>query len=98
VNPRGGRVGAGHIPPRVVASGVRVARLAERDRCKELPIEPSMKWLNSFARLSGIQALCANTQLVSIGDRESDIFDLCEGKGRREGGGKGKGKGGGGLR
>lgn len=50
----------------------------KRERRKDLPIEQkeSMKWLNSFTKLSEIQALCPNTQLVSIGDRESDIFDL----------------------
>ncbi|WP_291994675.1 IS4 family transposase [Candidatus Accumulibacter sp. ACC003] len=45
---------------------------------KDLPIEKkeSMKWLKSFARLAEIQALCPQTQLVSMGDREADVFDL----------------------
>lgn len=43
-----------------------------------LPIEQkeSVKWLRSFRRLSEVQALCPQTTLVSIGDRESDIYEL----------------------
>jgi len=43
-----------------------------------LPIEQkeSMKWLKSFRKLAEIQALCPNTQLVSLGDRESDLYAL----------------------
>lgn len=45
---------------------------------KELPIEQkeSIKWLRSFQRVSEIQKLCPNTMLVSVGDRESDIYEL----------------------
>jgi hypothetical protein len=45
---------------------------------KELPIEQkeSMKWLRSFRRVAEMQRLCPQTMLVSIGDRESDIYDL----------------------
>ena len=35
-----------------------------------------MKWLNSFTRVAEVQALCPETLLVSMGDRESDIHDL----------------------
>lgn len=44
----------------------------------QLPIEQkeSMKWLRSFQKLSEIQRLCPNTMLVSIGDREADIYEL----------------------
>ncbi len=47
-------------------------------RRKKIPIEQkeSMKWLRSYRRISEIQKLCPNTLLVSIGDRESDIFEL----------------------
>ena len=53
----------------------------EHGKCEErkhLPIEEkeSMKWLNSFARVAEVQALCPETLLVSMGDRESDIHDL----------------------
>ncbi len=48
------------------------------ERRKSLPIEEkeSFKWLRSFRKLAEVQALCPDTQLVSIGDRESDIYDL----------------------
>ncbi len=50
----------------------------KRYKRKELPIEQkeSMKWLRSFQRVSEIQRLCPDTMLVSIGDRESDIYEL----------------------
>jgi Domain of unknown function (DUF4338)/Transposase DNA-binding/Transposase Tn5 dimerisation domain len=47
-------------------------------RRKDLPIEQkeSMKWLRSFRRVAEIQKACPKTKLVSIGDRESDIYEL----------------------
>jgi hypothetical protein len=50
----------------------------KRKRRKSLPIEQkeSMKWLRSLRKLAEIQALCPDTVLVSIGDRESDLYEL----------------------
>jgi hypothetical protein len=50
----------------------------KRYRRKELPIEQkeSMKWLHSFEKVAEIQKLCPETMLISIGDRESDIYEL----------------------
>lgn len=50
----------------------------KRDRRKALPIEQkeSMKWLRSYQRVVEIQKLCPETTLVSIGDREADIYEL----------------------
>jgi len=50
----------------------------KRHRRKELPIEDkeSMKWLRSFRRVAKIQKQCPETMLVSIGDREADIYEL----------------------
>ena len=47
-------------------------------RRKELPIEQkeSFKWLRSFNKVSEIQKLCPETKIVSIGDREADIYEL----------------------
>jgi hypothetical protein len=47
-------------------------------RRKELPIEQkeSMKWLRSFRRVAEVQKLCPETMLISMGDRESDIYEL----------------------
>src|SRR5208283_693764 len=39
----------------------------------------SFKWLKSYRATSQVQSLCPGTMLVSVGDRESDIFELfCE--------------------
>jgi hypothetical protein len=45
-----------------------------------LPIEQkeSMKWLNSYRAVGQAQQLCPDTILVSVGDREADIYDLFE--------------------
>ena len=50
----------------------------KRHHRKELPIEQkeSMKWLRSYRRVAEIQKLCPETMLVSVGDRESDIYEL----------------------
>ncbi len=42
------------------------------------PIEDkeSFRWLKSYRRVSEIQALCSDTRLVSVGDREADIYEL----------------------
>jgi hypothetical protein len=50
----------------------------KRDRRKKLPIEQkeSMKWLNSYRAVLEVQKLCPQTVLVSVGDRESDIYEL----------------------
>lgn len=50
----------------------------KRYRRKTLPIEQkeSRKWLRSFQRIREVQRLCPKTLLVSMGDRESDIYDL----------------------
>ncbi|PIU67360.1 MAG: hypothetical protein COS85_00855, partial [Armatimonadetes bacterium CG07_land_8_20_14_0_80_59_28] len=49
----------------------------KRHRRKELPIEQkeSMKWLRSYRAVSEVQALCPDTTLVSVGDREADLTD-----------------------
>jgi hypothetical protein len=45
---------------------------------KALPIEDkeSYRWLQSYKRVSEIQALCPDTRLISVGDREADIYEL----------------------
>lgn len=52
--------------------------LHKSKRRYELPIEQkeSYKWLRSFGKVAQIQKLCPDTRLVSIGDRESDIYEL----------------------
>ncbi len=45
---------------------------------KKAPIEvkESYKWLKSFEAVAEIQKRCPGTMLVSMGDRESDIYEL----------------------
>jgi len=55
----------------------------DRQKChrrKKLPIEQkeSMKWLHSFRKVAQVQKLCPDTMIVSIGDRESDIYELLQ--------------------
>ena len=52
--------------------------VGKKHRRKQLPIEQkeSMKWLRSFRQVAQVQKLCPDTMLVSIGDRESDIYEL----------------------
>jgi hypothetical protein len=44
----------------------------------ELPIEQkeSQKWLKGFNQVSTAQKQCPNTTLISVADRESDIYEL----------------------
>lgn len=51
---------------------------SKSDRRHSLPIEQkeSMKWLRSFERVAQAQQVCPDTRLISIGDRESDIYEL----------------------
>ena len=50
----------------------------KRNRRKQLPIEQkeSRKWLRSFRKVAEVQKACPNTKLISVGDRESDIYEL----------------------
>ena len=45
---------------------------------KQVPIEQkeSVKWLKSYRAVIEVQALCPDTMLVSVGDREADIYEL----------------------
>lgn len=54
------------------------AQAGKKELRKELPIEEkeSFKWLRSYRAVAQIQALCAQTMLVSVGDRESDLHEL----------------------
>jgi hypothetical protein len=50
----------------------------KRERRKSLPIEQkeSRKWLRSFRKVAEVQKVCPTTKLISIGDRESDVYEL----------------------
>lgn len=50
----------------------------KKHRRKSLPIEQkeSYKWLKSVQAAARVQARCPTTTVVSVGDREADIFEL----------------------
>jgi hypothetical protein len=50
----------------------------KRSQRKELPIEQkeSMKWLRSYRAVAEAQKLRPETMLVSVGDREADVYEL----------------------
>jgi len=52
--------------------------LGKRAKRKELPIEAkeSHKWLVSFRAAQKIQTQCPQTTVVSVGDREADVYEL----------------------
>jgi hypothetical protein len=54
------------------------AQAGKRHRRKELPIaeKESSKWLISYRAVAEAQRLCAATMLVSVGEREADIYEL----------------------
>ena len=54
------------------------ADTGKKYRRHELPIEQkeSMKWLRSFRAVAEIQKCCPDTMMVSIGDREADLYEL----------------------
>lgn len=54
------------------------ATFGKRHRRRELPLaeKESSKWLKSFRRVAEVQRQVPGTRLVSIGDRESDIYEL----------------------
>jgi hypothetical protein len=55
-----------------------------------LPIEQkeSIKWLKSYRAVEEAQRLCPDTMLVSVGDREADIYEFFEEAGRNDSGPK----------
>lgn len=45
-------------------------------RKREIKNKESIKWLESVEALKNARMVCPNTTFVSVGDRESDIYDL----------------------
>jgi len=50
----------------------------KKEKRHQLPIEEkeSIKWLKSHRAAAALQARCPRTTLVSVGDREADIYEL----------------------
>src|SRR5882724_708984 len=53
-------------------------QFGKRHRRRGLSFEQkeSVKWLRSLEALERVQSQCPNTQIVSVGDREADIYEL----------------------
>lgn len=53
-------------------------QFGKKHKRAELPIEQkeSSKWLHSFKSVAEAQRHCPNTMLVSMGDREADVYEL----------------------
>jgi hypothetical protein len=56
------------------------AEFGKRHTRRKRPIETkeSYKWLASFQAAAHAQRLCPTTRVVSVGDREADVFELFE--------------------
>jgi hypothetical protein len=54
------------------------AQAGKKYRRHQLPIEEkeSLKWLVSYRAVSEAQKLCPGTMLISVGDREADLYEL----------------------
>jgi len=54
------------------------AEFGKKAERSKLPIEEkeSYKWLTSFKAVTAIAAACPDTTVVSVGDREADIYEL----------------------
>ncbi len=50
----------------------------KKHRRHQLPIEAkeSKKWLVSYRAVAEVQKICPDTRLVSVGDREADLYEL----------------------
>jgi len=51
---------------------------AEKDDGRPIEEKESFRWLESYRKVAEVQKLCPDTMLVSMGDRESDIYELLE--------------------
>jgi hypothetical protein len=54
------------------------SQFGKRHRRRQLPFEAkeSVKWLRSLEAVARVQTQCPQTRIVSIGDREADIYEL----------------------
>ena len=54
------------------------AEFGKKHRRQQRPIEEkeSRQWLDSRRATAPLQATCPNTHLVSVGDREADVYDV----------------------
>ena len=48
----------------------------KKNRNRPIEEKESFKWLKSFRRVAEVQNACPSTMMVSVGDREADLYDL----------------------
>lgn len=67
-----------HVPLGLLQQQVWARDAAQVGDHKQRPIEAkeSQKWLSSLAAVIALKAACPTTQIVSVGDREADVYDL----------------------
>jgi hypothetical protein len=53
-------------------------QFGKKHKRRQLPLEAkeSVKWLRSLEAVARVQSQCPQTQMVSVGDREADIYEL----------------------
>ncbi|WP_316157824.1 IS4 family transposase [Cupriavidus sp. BIC8F] len=49
---------------------------AARRKSRPIHEKESIKWIEGLAHLSALKSRCEHTQLIGIGDRESDVYEL----------------------
>lgn len=64
------------------------AGISELRHDRPVSEKESRKWLESYRAVSAAQALCPDTMVVSVSDRESDIYELFDEARRTENGAK----------
>jgi hypothetical protein len=50
--------------------------IAAQRKSRPIHEKESVKWLEGLAHLSALKSRCAHTQLIGVGDRESDVYEL----------------------
>jgi len=56
-----------------------------KDRCRTIEQKESFRWIEGFAEAMKIAALLPDTQVISIADREADMFELFDFRRRQAG-------------
>jgi hypothetical protein len=66
----------GLIDIQVWARAARAMGQAQARKTRTIEEKESHRWLQSFRRTAEVQRLCPDTRLVSIADREADLYEL----------------------
>lgn len=66
----------GLIDIQVWARDAHAAGQAKARKARPIEAKESLRWLTSYRRTAEVQRLCPQTRLVSVADREADLFEL----------------------